>query len=173
MTADAPHFKPAILEAFLAFLDEQERLLGQTLERLNALRAAVIRRDEETLGTLLEQTRCDADRHRTVTLEQRALEQRLVEAIDGLSLPITLSRLCAALHGPTRTLFEQKQRALREIAHRVQLEYASTELLLRQCARCNRQLLDAIVGRSSRTLTYDAQGQSRREAHRGLVSVKL
>ena len=173
MTETTKALEPAILNAFLAFLDEQERSLEQTLERLNALRAAVIRRDEKTLSQLLERTRCDADRHRSVALQQRALEQRLVEAVDGLALPVTLTQLCASLPEPTRAIFEQKQQSLRQAAHRVQLEYEATDLLLRQCARCNRQLLDAVTGRSSRSLTYDAKGKSRREMHRGLVSVKL
>ncbi len=173
MTEDRQDKQAVVIAAFLAFLDERQVVLEHTLEQLNALRAAVIRRDEETLERLLEQTRQDALQERELAQRQCALERQLVAVVDGLSLPLTLTGLCRALDEPLRSRVEQTQQALRRTAERVQREYESTDLLLRQCARCNRRLLDAILGRSPQSLTYNAQGQSRQDTQGGLVSMKF
>lgn len=162
-----------IMDELEVFLDARQAELLQTLDRLNALRAAVIRRDEPALSQLLEQAQQDADEHRRLDAAQAVLERRLAETFDGLNGPVTLSRLCERLSGDRRAALRQKQQILLELAHRVRNEHEATETLLRECARCNRLLLGAILGRSQQSLTYDPQGHSQWDVHRGLVSMKL
>jgi hypothetical protein len=162
-----------IMDELEIFLDARQAELLQALDRLNALRAAVIRRDEPVLSQLLEQALQDAEEHRRLDVAQAVLERRLTETIDGLEGPVTLSRLCDCLSGDRQTALRQKQQMLLELAQRVRNEHEATETLLRECARCNRLLLGAILGRSEQCLTYDPQGHSQWDVHRGLVSMKL
>jgi hypothetical protein len=162
-----------IIDELETFLDARQAELLQTLERLNALRAAVIRRDEPGLSLLLEQAQQDADEHHRLNAVQLLLVQRLADTFDRLDGDVTLSRLCDCLSGDRRAGLRQKQQVLLDLAHRVQKEHEATELLLRECARCNRLLLGAILGRSQHSLTYDPKGHSQWDVHRGLVSMTL
>lgn len=162
-----------IMDELEAFLDARQAELLQVLDRLNALRAAVIRRDESGLSLLLEQAQQDADEHRRLDAAQTLLVRQVADTFEGLGGDVTLSRLCERLSGDRRASLRQKQQILLDLAHRVQNEHEATELLLRECARCNRLLLSAILGRSQQSLTYDPQGHSQWDVHRGLVSMKL
>lgn len=163
----------ALMDELAVFLDARQAELLDTLGRLNALRAAVIRRDEATLSILLEEVRQDVEPRRQTAAAQESLEQRLLETLDGLVMPVTLSGVCALIAEELRPPLRQKQAQLLELARRVQNELAATEMLLRECARCNRELLGAVLGRNQQSLTYDPQGQSQWNIHRGLVSMKF
>jgi len=160
-----------LLDDLAAFLDCRTDQMRRTLERLDQLRAAVIRRDERAMAEMLEQTRQESQLRDELDAVQVALGQRLAAAF-GLTEPVNLTRLCAALDAEQAERFRQKQRTLLELAERVRLEHSAAEMLLRECARCNRLLLDAIVGRSAQHNTYDPQGQARRSMNGSLVNVR-
>lgn len=163
----------ALIDELGVFLDARQAELLETLARLGELRAAVIRRDEATLTQLLEQVQQDADRRCQMEAEQRSIEQRLLEAFDGLRAPVTLTRVCELVSEDRRAALGEKQAAMLETARRLENELDATEMLLRECARCNRELLAAILGRNQQSVTYDPQGRNQWDVHRGLVSVKL
>lgn len=163
----------AIIDELEVFLDARQAELLTTLDRLGQLRAAVIRRDEPTLTQLLEQVQQDTREHQRLDAAQQRIERRLTEVFDSLGAPVTLSGLCACLQGSCRAVLRQKQQTLLELAGRVRHEAEMTELLLRECARCNRLLLAAILGEDRQTVTYGPQGQGQWDVHHGLVSMKL
>lgn len=162
-----------LMDELGVILDARQAELLGTLNRLNALRAAVIRRDEATLSTLFDEVQQDAEQKRQNDARQSVLEQRLLAGVEGLTLPITLSKVCERIDEKLRLPLRQKQAMLKDLSGRVQNELETTDMLLRECARCNRQLLNAILGRSQQSLTYDPQGQSQWNVHRGLVSMKI
>lgn len=162
-----------LIDELCVFLDARQAEFLATLDRLGALRAAIIRRDEAVLGELLDAVRQDGDHRRRMETAQAALEERLLAAIDGLCRPVTLSRVCDRVDAALREPLRHKQALLLETSRRVQNELEATEMLLRECARCNRELLGAILGRNQQSLTYDPQGQSQWNVHRGLVSMTL
>ena len=163
----------ALIGDLSIFLDAREAELLETLGRLNTLRAAVIRRDEAALTQLLDAVQEDADRKRRLDAAQEAIEQRLLEGLAGLILPVTLSGICTLIDESLRPTLRQKQMALQHMAQRVQHELQATEMLLRECARCNRELLGVLLGCGRPSQTYDPQGQSQWNVHHGLVSMKL
>ena len=163
----------ALMDELGVFLDARQAEQLETLARLGELRAAVIRRDEATLTQILEQVQQNADRRRQRDAEQQSIAQRLLEAFDGLRAPVTLTRLSACVKEDMRVTLRQKQTALLEAAQRLENELNATEMLLRECARCNRELLAAILGRNQQAQTYDQHGRNQWDVHRGLVSVKL
>jgi len=162
-----------VLDELLTFLNERQAGLEQVLERLNALRAAVIRRDEATLSHLFEQVQQDTDRQQKTEEAQKRLERRLTETFTELTGPMRLSRLCAVLPEEFCTIVRTKQKGMLALVNRVRNEHQATVMLLRECARCNRQLLNAILGQKHQSVTYNPQGQSQRDVHRSLVSAKL
>lgn len=160
-----------LLENLAAFLDSRTDQMQRTLEQLDSLRAAVIRRDERALAEMLEQTRQDSQLRDELDAAQMVLGRRLAAAL-GLAEPVNLTRLCAALDAEQAQRFRRKQRDLLELAEQVRIEHSATEMLLRECARCNRQLLEAIVGHSAQNNTYDPQGQTLRSMDGSLVNVR-
>lgn len=170
---DMAHRQRQLLDDLEIFLDARQAELLATLDRFGALRAAVIRRDEAALTRLGEQVREDAESHRELNTMQQQIERRLTEVFEGLGGSVTLSGLCACLEDDRRTALRHRQHALLDLARRVQNEAEATELLLRECARCNRLLLIAILGEKHQTVSYDPQGQSQWDVHRGFVSMTL
>lgn len=160
-----------LLEDLAVFLDGRTDQMQRTMEQLNVLRAAVIRRDERTMAEMLEQTRQESQLRDELDAAQVVLGRRLAAAF-GLTEPVNLTRLCAALDAQQAERFRHKQQTLLALAKRVRIEHSATEMLLRECARCNRQLLEAIVGHSAQNNTYDPQGQARRSMDGSLVNVR-
>jgi flagellar biosynthesis/type III secretory pathway chaperone len=175
MNTDNPYtqLQQAVMEELEVFLDARQAELLQMLERLGELRAAVIKRDEPTLTRLLEQVQQDAEERRRLDTAQRHIERQLAEAFGGLGGCVTLSALCACLDERHCAVVQQKQQQMLELVHRVRHEAEMTELMLRECARCNRLLLSAILGPNQQSVTYGPQGQGQWDVHRGLVSMKL
>ncbi len=159
-----------MLDELAVFLDARQAELVGTLDRLGALREAVIRRDEATLSGLLEQVIEDGQEHQRLDRQQAQLQRRLTDAFALRQGPVTLSGLCACLDETRRQVLRDKQQTLQALAERVRRETESAELLLRECARCNRMLLGALVGHKNQTTTYDPQGHTQWDVHGGLVS---
>jgi flagellar biosynthesis/type III secretory pathway chaperone len=162
-----------VMDELLAFLDERQAGLEQVLDQLNVLRAAVIGRDEATLSRLFDQIQQDVNRQLKTDEAQRRLECRLAEAFNEVSGSMTLSHLCTVLPEEFSMIVKTKQKTLLQLVNRVRNEHQATELLLRECIRCNRQLLSAILGQKHQSVTYNPQGHGRWDVHSDLVSIKL
>lgn len=173
MIRDNTMHRRMLIEELEVFLDVRQAELLETLGRLGDLRAAVIRRDEASLTRLLEEVQQDAEHRRQMETAQRAIERRLCDAFEGLETPVTVSCVCRRIDDTLQAPLRRKQTLLLETARRVQNELEATDMLLRECARCNRELLAAILGRDRQSLTYDTQGRNQWDVQRGLFSAKF
>ncbi len=172
MIADIRQFESYVAE-LLDFLDQSINSVREMLSILNAFRAALIRRDESAMRQMQD-----------CLLEVAAQKQQTDDLLKGvvskfarlLQCPVgevNLTRISLALPIPQRFLVQEKQRMLKTLVSRLHIEHRGAELLLRECERLNRLLLDGIIGKRNQTLTYTPHGQSRRELHRSIVSVRM
>lgn len=172
MTMDARQMESAIQE-LLEFLDASADSVQQMLNMLSELRAALIRRDEPALRLMQDALPQIAAEKQQNELHLRQICRKFAMAMDCPAEQINLTRLAAALPVPQQSQVLKKQQSLQSLVNRLSVEHRGTESLLRECERLNRLLLTSILGKRNQTLTYTSTGQSRRELHRSIVSMRM
>jgi hypothetical protein len=156
-----------------AFLDDSILSMQRMLGKLNELREAVIRRDQNTLQQM-------SDQMPEMTVLQDGMQRRqrqLCHAFAGpLNCPaekITMSYLALFLESSKADELKTKQRLLQELVGRLSRERRATELLLRECERLNRMILDGIIGKANQTCTYGSAGRVQRQLHCAILNTRI
>lgn len=165
------HRKKELLERLVEVLDVRMLELENILKRLDALRASVIRRDQQTLTEMLQQVRQESVHHQQNDDLLHRLAERLGQTF-GIEPPVCLSKLIPQTPLEWQEILKEKQQQLKQLAVKVQNAYTATDLFLRQCILLNRQLLEAMSGQGASQVAYDAQGQSSWSIQRSLINFK-
>jgi hypothetical protein len=160
--------------ALLDVLDEDIRHLESTLSRLDTLRSLLIKREETALKELLEEIRRRADAYQANEQKRKGLRRNLAADLGWAEHDLTLSKLQKELAEPSRTAVAQRQTRLRFLAVQLKREYTLTVLLVRDCLRFNRSLMEAFFGAGGRgAATYSPTGAARHEIHATLMSTQF
>ncbi|MBN1124159.1 MAG: hypothetical protein JXA82_04065 [Sedimentisphaerales bacterium] len=161
-----------LVQDLLEILEAEQRRIAHTLTRLDELRSAVIKRDENMLFTLQETIRTEQEQ--AVDLEsRRELVREKIAGILGCSVEkLNLTRLCRSLDGAPLQKVHAIQRSLKESVRALKNEHYVTTVLLRDCARINHALLRCLLGERGQTRLYNARGTSALHLERGLMSLK-
>ena len=157
----------------IGVLDADVSRLVLSLERLDGLRAGVIRRDEEALKLLLDDIACDEVDQMRLERKRKVICVELAAALGCSESQMNLSRLCACLPEEISGILADKQRQLKELVERMQVEHLRTSLLLRECSRLNKSLLHQIMGSGKGAVTYNARGNTSWQAEKGMVSLRV
>lgn len=160
-------------DELIVFLDDQIADIKQTLDRLDRLRAAVLRRDEGSLEELMAEVQFETRRKKQTDLRMQQLQMKLSSVMNCLPAQVNMTRLCEQLAGEDRQMIQEKQAELQQLTRTLSNERQGTELLLRECARFSRLLLSSMVGVKNQTRTYTAQGREQWNVHCGLMNVKM
>ncbi|MBN2513422.1 MAG: hypothetical protein JXB18_10830 [Sedimentisphaerales bacterium] len=160
-------------EELMAFLDERAQSVRQMLEQLNQLRAAVIRRDEQALRQMQEILPLAAAQREQADSRQQQICHAFSRILECRPEEVNLTRVGQYLMPEQKTALLPKQRLLKELMNRLSLEHCATEQLLRECERLNRTILEGIIGKRNQTLTYTSYGQTRREVHQPIISMRM
>jgi len=154
-------------------LDEDFRYIKLTLERLDELRGAVIKRDEEGLKALLSNIENEQGSYGTVEKRRQEI-QRKMAGIFGCGInEMNLSKLCGKLDGEKRDVLKLTQNELKGLAEKLRKEHTATSMLLRECSRFNNMLLRGVLGSGNETVTYNDRGDASWELQSGMVSFKF
>ncbi len=162
-----------IAEELMTFLEERTESVRRMLEQLNQLRAAVIRRDEQALRQMQDVLPLAADQREQADNRQQQICQAFSRILQCRPEEVNLTRVGQHLMPEQKAALLGKQRLLKELMNRLSLEHCATEQLLRECERLNRTILEGIIGKRNQTLTYTPHGQSRREVHRPIISMRM
>lgn len=162
-----------ILNELNLFMDEQTLQVTETLNRIDMLRAAVIRRDKGALEELSEQVKLQAVQKKQDDMKQQKIQQKLADFCQCSVQEANVSRLCEHLTGQERQAIQLKQSKLQGLILKLNNECRAAELMLRECVRFNRLLLRSLVGNQNQTQTYTAQGKEQWSMHWGLMNTKL
>lgn len=160
--------------ALLEVLDADIRNLEATSARLATLRTLVLRRDHPALEELLGQVSGQAEGQRANEQRRQQVRRELAGDLGCAARDLTLSRLQQALAGPLRAAVADRQGRLRSLTLQLKREHALTTLLLRDCIRFNRSLLQILLGSAERgPATYGPTGAARAEGGATLMSMQL
>jgi hypothetical protein len=152
-----------LIEELLALLDADAVRLETTLGHLNNLRAGVIKRDEAAMEQLLETVKADQDGRDAIENKRNALRHIAAAAFGCSAEEVNLSRIMEQLPPLPRQKVAHRQQILTRLVEKLKTEYMATAILLNECSRFNRMLLDSIVGsRCKGVATYNASGQMKR-----------
>ena len=161
-----------LVDELLGVLDEEVEQIKASLDYLDRLRAAVIKRQEDELKDLLG-TVTDQNGRKAVESKRIAVCNKLALVLGCSISQMNLSKLRANLPDERSAVVAQKQQEVVEYVEKLNREVTSTGLLLKECSRLNNSLLRKLFGNGSETLTYNVRGKARWEAQRGVVSMRL
>ncbi|HPD45822.1 MAG TPA: flagellar export chaperone FlgN [Anaerohalosphaeraceae bacterium] len=159
------------IKQLLGVLDEDAAHIQRTLEQLNALRAAIIKREEAALQELLDAVGEEGRHYRQVEMRRQRICDLIAGFTDGRR-PINLSALCEMTDGPLREQIRTRQTELKKLVETLRMEHTCTMILLRECSRLNKMLLKGMLGRGE-TVTYTARGSETWQTQNDMVNLRL
>lgn len=154
----AAYIPPELLERLGGLLDEESRLLEVRRSQLDSLCGAIVDRDDEAVERLLQQIE-QAQALQTATDAKLQLVRGALAA--ALHLPraeLKLSVLVAMLEGPPRLELARRRQRIMDLAARLQREHLRAVMLLNECSRINRMLLESLLPGSETVTTYGREG---------------
>jgi hypothetical protein len=173
MTATAIEIEANIDELLLC-LDNDIKHLRGSLSLLNDLRSLVIKRDEASLGSLLESMQTESDNYKSQELRRYAIRKELSLALGCDPAQVTLSKLEGVLREEEKAQVVKRKAELKALINKLKKEHLSTALLLSECARFNRQLLKSILnfGKTG-TVYYDSDGSTKQQSDTAFVNLQF
>jgi hypothetical protein len=163
-----------LIEELLALLDADAVRLESALSHLNNLRAGVIKRNEAAMEQLLETIKAQQDDRDAIESKRHALRQIAAAVFGCTAEEVNLSLIMKHLTPALRQQVSQRQQTLAWLVEKLKTEYTATAVLLNECSRFNRMVLDSIVdGRCRGVATYNAIGQMKRPSGSGFIAMQL
>lgn len=162
------------INELMIVLDIDIAHLQESLLRLNDLRMLVVKRDNDKLGELLMTIEASTNSHKENEQRRQQICQYIADVAGIQSKYATLADIEEMVDGPTKLEFSRKRAKLKVLASEIKNDHQSASMLLTDCARINRMLLDNVFGGGkSREISYSANGSAKRENNINFMSVKL
>jgi flagellar biosynthesis/type III secretory pathway chaperone len=149
--------KQAALSCF-AHLEHEEAMLRETLEMLQAIRLALLKRNLARLSDVLQHQQRVVHAAAELRTARDRLRQSLGAELGVSGEETTLSALAAQLDEPMRGQLLGRQKKLSEMAREVHFLNHGNALLVRQSMDMLQQLFDSLTGNQG-VPRYTADGQ--------------
>ena len=155
-------------------LDKDIQHIEDSLSRLNELRSLVIKRDDSSLGKLLESIQAESNNYSANESQRRSIRKELATAC-GCSLEqMTLSKLEAMLSREKKAQVTERKAKLSSLTKELKKEHLSTALLLSECARFNSVLLKSVFNLSNTGIVYyNSNGVTSRQSKTAFVNLQF
>jgi len=162
------------VDELLLVLDEDIRHIQQSLSWLNELRSLIIKRDDASLGKLLELIRSESEGYRKHELHRQLIRKELAGALGCGLGQMTLSTLEAGLTKEKKDQVAEKKTKLHSLVKELKKEHLSTALLLSECARFNKMLLESVFNfGNTRTVYYGSNGATKQQNDMAFVNLQF
>ncbi|RPI61752.1 MAG: hypothetical protein EHM48_05140, partial [Planctomycetaceae bacterium] len=141
--------------------------------QLANLYAAILERDNAAMETILEQME-HSQRHQIV-LDGRMAQVRAAVAVE-MGTPADTTRLATiidALPAEQAAMVATRRSKIIELAERLRRQHMQTAMLLRECSRVNRMMLESLMSGGGPALTtYGAAGKNEWHSREGLLDTE-
>ena len=162
-----------ILE-LLTVLDIDIAHIQQSLLRLNDLREMVVKRDNDMLSKLLGSTEASTDSYKENEIRRSVLCQQIAAGFDLDAKNVTLPDIEEIIDEPLKSKLNHKRLKLKSLVEALKGDHLSAAMLISDCARVNRMLLDGIFpGGKGREVSYSSTGAAQRENDINFMNMKL
>jgi len=172
MNATLPILLREKAEALVLLLDRDIDFLTENLARMDTLRSMVVKRQDQDLSRLLDTIRIDSETYALHESERNLLRQEIAELMACDMQAMTLTSLAQLLGPPLSHLLGQRKQTLRELTDQLREEHLMTRWLLKDCARFNTVLFNALFhAGQNNAQTYTMKGRT--EQHQGQSLMNL
>jgi len=162
------------INEFLGCLDKDIAHLEEVLLRLDAMRTFVIKRDDVSLGELLESIQSKSQEYQQQESRRELVLAGLAKSLGFGFKKLTLSGLESFLEEEVSGEVAKRHKRLISLVVIVRREYRRTFLLLLECARFNRELLQSILESGEHEgRTYRSDGSAKADLGNGFVDFRF
>jgi flagellar biosynthesis/type III secretory pathway chaperone len=161
-----------LIRSLIQTLDIDIVQIRHSLTLLESLRVLVIKRDESGLSALLSEVRQQNRSNGRCENQRQVLRERLGAMLGYERGSMTLSHLLGHVSGPLHDEVSQKRAQLQHLLEQLQEQWELTHVLLRDCARLNRRLLNAIFSQTGSS-TYGPGGLRQTLAQTHVVNMNI
>lgn len=162
------------VEKLLVVLDKDIQHIQDSLSLLDEMRSMVIKRDDASLGKLLDSIQTASDGYKNNECKRQSIRKELAAALDCNIEQMTLSRLETILPGEKKAQVADRKTKLRLLTVELKKEHLATAMLLSDCARFNSVLLKSVfeLGKIG-TVTYNSNGSAKRQTDTAFVNLQF
>lgn len=162
------------IDELLPVLDRDIRYLEQTLSRLDELRSFVIKRDDASLGKLLQTIHAEEAGYKACESQRQSIRRDLAFAFGCDPKEVTLSAIEPVLSGERRACVAEKKAHLASLAVELKKQHLSTALLLSDCARFNNMLLKSVFNPDKTEIVcYSADGSAKQQTDMTFMNLRF
>lgn len=160
--------------ALLDVLDEDTRHIEDTLARLDMLRGLLIKRDHAALEKLLVETRNQSEDCAATELRRQGVRRDLAKELGWTEKDLTVTKLLAHVAEPLATALAERQTRLKGLIVRLKREHTLTAMLILDCRKFNRSLLQVFLGPAGKMdATYSPTGSVRQPTGTALLNMQF
>ncbi|MHC4417728.1 MAG: flagellar export chaperone FlgN [Planctomycetota bacterium] len=170
----AVKLEPDKIDELLVCLDRDIEHMEESLQRLDELRALVVKRDDATLSKLLEGIQAESDDYAANESRRQCIRKELARALGCGFEQVTLSKLEAVLGNEQRAEVAGRKAMLKSLVEKLRKEHLSTALLLSECAKFNGRLLRSVFNFvRAGTVTYNSDGSAKRQTDAAFMNLQF
>ena len=169
----APPGVLALARELPALLDEQIALLTLKRSQMEALSKLLVRRDDAPMQRLLEQMERSQALQADTDLRLSALRSALADELGAAPESVRLGSILGCLPEGLAESIDFRRRRVAELADQTRQQHLRTSLLLMECSRINRILMEALLGQSRSCRTYNPSGVAAWQSDAGLVDAEI
>lgn len=153
-------------------LDQEIELLELKRLQMANLYAAIVERDDAVMETLLEQME-HAQRHQeAVDARMAAIRAIMAKSMGAAPATVRLAMLVEMLPAEMSAAIAVRREKIVDLADRLRKQHMSTSLLLRECSRINRMMLEALLSGPAALTTYGTGGKTEWRSREGLLDTE-
>lgn len=164
---DAGAFEPLI-----ACLDAQIDLLNRREVELDSLSEAIIANDNERMEHVLDEMTRSRQLQQQADADLQAERAGLAHALGWPERQTRLANLVELAEADCRQRLRLRRREVLERAARISLKHRQTAVLLAECTRINRMLIDCMAGTDRRVTLYGQGGAQHWQGDGGLMDTE-
>ncbi len=163
----------SLIDELRSVLDGEIELLVAKRSQLVKLSKAMVDRDDDTTESLLAEIEQTEVVQASVDKRLRAIRKSLAGVFSCEVRELKLSSLIARLPDKQAAAVEHRRQLIVDLAEKLRTQHLQTALLVTECAKINRMLLESMLPACETVVTYGAEGTSRWQSETGLVDTEL
>ena len=162
----------ALIVELTTVLDEEIGLLERRSAELADLAEATLQRDDDRLEVLLDEVERTLEVQNATDLKLQALRNALADALGWPVSQMRLSRLIEELPGGLAGEISYRREQILLLSGRLKDQHLRTALVVSECARINKLLLESFFPDGGGVTTYNSSGASSWGPESGRVDVE-
>jgi len=149
---------PEMVRRLIDSLDSQLDLLGARSDELDALNESICANDNDRMEQVLAEMALSRQRQGLADRDFKEVRDDLAGHLGWQSGKTRLERLLGLVGEPERRVLAQRRRQVAELAQTLRRKHRQTTVLLAECVRINRLLIDCLLGQDQQVTVYGATG---------------